>query len=146
MSLFRKYFINHQFHVILTNSFTLGHLFRYKDTLQKGMLSAVVYKFSCPKCGSEYVGSTIRNLATRAAEHAGVSVRTGVPLSVPPFSYIREHHLDCFSQQISLDHFKVIDSTKNTIDLRILESLHIHRSKPKLNSALSAYPLAIVNK
>jgi len=149
MSLFKKYFVNHEFHIILSNNFTLGNLFKYKDSMHKGMLSAIVYKFSCPKCGSEYVGSTIRNLATRAAEHAGISVRTGAPLSVPPFSHIREHrehHLDCFSPQISLDHFKAIDSTKNTTDLRILESLYIHKTKPKLNSALSAYPLSIVNR
>ena len=56
----------------------IGSLFRNKDTLNKGMRSAVVYKYVCPACGVQYVGST-----TRAAKHAGISVRTGVHLSQP---------------------------------------------------------------
>ena len=35
--------------------------------------SSLVYKFSCACCASEYVGSTIRTLHTRVAEHAGRS-------------------------------------------------------------------------
>ena len=54
----------------------------------------VVYKYGCPKCGDQYVGSTVRSLATRTAEHAGISVRTGLPLSQPPQSQIREHLLE----------------------------------------------------
>ena len=38
------------------------------------MRSAVVYKFSCPECGAQYVGSTTRSLAARTAEHAGVNL------------------------------------------------------------------------
>ena len=55
------------------------------------MRSAVAYIYQCPKCGAQYVGSTNRNLSTRAAEHAGVSVRTGLPLSQPCQSHIRDH-------------------------------------------------------
>lgn len=147
MSLLKKYFINHNFNLILTNSFTIGSLFGYKDALPVNMLSSVVYKYSCPTCGSAYVGSTIRNLATRVCEHAGVSVRTGVPLSSPPFSHIREHHHECNSPQITIDQFKTINSiNSNDIDLRILESLYIHKTKPILNTNQSAYPLYIVNR
>ena len=55
------------------------------------MRSAVAYIYQCPKCGAQYVGSTNRNLSTRAAEHAGVSVRTGLHLSQPCQSHIRDH-------------------------------------------------------
>ena len=71
-----------KFNVILVNHHTIRSLFKHKDTLNKGMRSAVAYIYQCPKCGAQYVGSTIRNLSTRAAEHAGISVRTGLPLSL----------------------------------------------------------------
>ena len=90
-SLLNKYFENIKFKVVPVNKQTIGGLFQYKDTLDKGMASAEVYKYCCPKCGAHYVGSTCRRLDTRAAEHAGVSVRKGLPLSNPLPSHIREH-------------------------------------------------------
>ena len=33
-----------------------------------------VYRYVRPACGAQYVGSTTRGLATRAAEHAGIIV------------------------------------------------------------------------
>ena len=108
------------------------------------MRSAVVYKFSCPECGAQYVGSTTRNLATRTAEHAGVSVRTGRPLSQPPQSHIRDHLLSCNGPQVNLKHIDIIGTCQNKSELRILESLHILQSKPTLNCMQSAHPLNII--
>ena len=90
MNFIRQYFPDFSSNIILVNRFTIGSLFRNKDTLNKGMRSAVVYKYVCPACGAQYVGSTTQNLATRAAEHAGISVRTEVPLSQPSQSHIRD--------------------------------------------------------
>ena len=42
---------------------------------------------------SEYVGSTIRTLHTRVAEHAGRSFRTGSRLTDPPHYNIRQHSI-----------------------------------------------------
>ena len=75
----RQYFPDYSSNIILVNRFTIGSFFRNKHTLNNGVRSAVVYKYVCPECGAQYVGSTTRSLATRAAEHAGISVRTGVP-------------------------------------------------------------------
>ena len=51
--------------------------FKHKTKLNKGMHSAVAYEYQCPK-RVQYIilCSTIRNLSTRAAEHAEVSFRT----------------------------------------------------------------------
>ena len=68
LKLFNKYFTNHQFHIILTNNFTIGSLFSYKDRLNKGMTASAVYKWSCPNCRAHYIGSSSRNLYGRAAE------------------------------------------------------------------------------
>ena len=143
-NLLKQYFPSIKFNIILVNHHTIGSLFKHKDTLNKGMRSAVAYIYQCPKCGAQYVGSTIRNLSTRAAEHAGVSVRTGLPLSQPCQSHIRDHVISCNSNQISLDHFSIIGTNSNICELRILESLHIFQIKPQLNSMQSAYPLSIV--
>ena len=108
------------------------------------MRSSLVYKFSCARCASEYVGSTIRTQHTRVAEHAGRSFLTGSLLTVPPHSNMREHALSC-GVPVSIDNFKVMGNTKFPTALRILESLFIHKLKPKLNDAQSSFPLHIVN-
>ena len=141
-NLLKQYFPSIKFNIILVNHRTIGSIFKHKDTLNKGMHSAVAYLY--PKCGAQYVGSTIRNLSTRAAEHAGVSVRTGLPLSQLSQSHIRDHVIPCNSNQISLDHFSIIGTNNNICELRILESLHIFQIKPQRNSIQFAYPLSIV--
>ena len=78
-------------------------IINYKDRLPKCLRASVVYKFVCPRCGSQYVGSSSRTLGVRAREHAGVSVRTDQPLSQPPQSAIRDHAIAC--------------STPNSLDL-----------------------------
>ena len=146
LNLLRQYFPDYSSNIILVNRFTIGSLFRNKNTLNKGMLSAVVYKYVCPASGAQYVGSTTRSRATRAAEHAGIGVRTGVPLSQPPQSHIRDHLLTCGGPQIALNHFEIIGTcNNNSLELRILESLHIAKIKPYLNCMKSAYPLSLVN-
>ena len=57
--------------------------------------SSLVRKFSCAQCASEYVGMTARTLGTRVDEHVGVSYRTGVRLTQPPHSAIRDRRDSC---------------------------------------------------
>ena len=81
-----------KFNNILVSHLSIGSLSKHKyKQKSKGMRSAVVYKYQCPKCGAQYVGSTIRNLSTRAAKHSGVSVRIRLSLSQPSQSHIRNH-------------------------------------------------------
>ena len=129
LNLLRQYFPDYSSNIILVNRFTIGSP-----------------AYVCPACGAQYVGSTTRSLATRAAEHAGISVRTGVPLSQPPQSHIRDHLLTCGGPQIALNHFEIIGTcNNNSLELRILESLHIAKIKTSLNCMKSAYPLSLVN-
>ena len=111
------------------------------------MRSAIVYKFSCPECGAQYnVGSPTRSLATRIAEHAGVSVRTALKASVsqPPQSHIQDHVLSINGPQVNLKYIDMIGTCQNKTELRILESLHILQSKLTLNCMQSAHPLNII--
>ena len=50
-SLLNKYFENIKFKIVPVNKQTICGLFQYKDTLDKGMASAVVYKYCCPNAG-----------------------------------------------------------------------------------------------
>ena len=142
--LLHKFFPDVDFHIILVNNLKIGSFFNFKDKLQLAMLSSLVHKFNCARCASEYVGSTIRTLHTRVAEHAGRSFHTGSLLLVPPHANIRQHALSC-GVPVSIDNFKAMGNTKFHTDLRILESLFIHKLKPKLHDAQSVFPLRIVN-
>ena len=103
------------------------------------MTASAVYKWSCPNFRTHYIGSSSRNLYVRAAEHAGLSYRTGQPLSSPPQSSIRDHAVICSSiQYINSDNFQIIGTSKNTTELRILESIFIKReTPPPLSTTLS---------
>ena len=133
---------------ILINNSSIGNFFPYKDKLPLFLRSSVIYQYSCPLgCGSAYVGSTIRTLETRIAEHKGVSVRTNRVQASQKASSIRAHHSSSSQcdASISDDNFIVLDSSRNPTSLRILESLYILKTKPNLNEMSAAFPLKIVN-
>ena len=138
-----KFYPHISFHFVMMNKRTIGSLFNYKDKLPKELLSSIVYKFSCAHCNSaSYIGSSIRTLKVRVAEHAGLSFRTNLPLSRPSASSIRDHTDECgYFPRIS--DFEVLATTNNRMDLRILESLHIGQLTPSLNGTEFAYPLYI---
>ena len=69
----------------------------------------LVYKISCARCASEYVGSTTRTLHTRVAEHAGRSFKTGSISSVPSHSMVRTHSESC-GVPVTLNDFRMIGS------------------------------------
>ena len=144
LSLFNKYCSHFTIKVILSNNFKIGSFFNYKDKLPLCSRSSVVYKFNCSLCGTTYVGSTSRTLCLRTAEHKGISCRTGRPLTAPPHSAIRLHCEQVHDVPVKAENFSILDSTQNTVSLRILESLYIQKLKPELNDTNSAFPLNIV--
>ena len=60
----------------------------------------------------------------------------------PSHSSIRLHSEQC-SGDMSLQDFDIIDSHRNSSDLRILESLYILKLRPNLNEMSSAFNLRI---
>ena len=87
---------------------------------------------------------TTRTFGVRADEHAGVSFNTGVPLTRPPHSAVREHLESC-PTSYDINNFKILASAAQESDPRILESLYIAKLKPSLNSQPSSYPLAVAH-
>ena len=120
----------------------ISSFFRYKSVFPPTLSASVVYKFTCPQCSRGYIGSTTRLLRTRICEHQGISFRTSLPLSSPPFSAIRNHSLSCQSFPLP-KHFSVLSSHSNANSLRLLESLYIHKLKPDLNNNLTTMPLYV---
>ena len=90
----------------------------------------------------QYIGSTMRTLHTRVAEHAGRSFRTEALLT-SPHSNIRAHALSC-SSPVAIDNFNILARWNNNIDVRILEYLFIYKIRPDLNDSQSAFPVNIV--
>ena len=67
---------------------------------------------------------TTRTLGIRVDEHKGVSFRTGVRLTGPPHSAVREHSESC-GATVDIDSFKVLSTSSYELDPPILESLFI---------------------
>ena len=127
------------------NNLSAGSLFK-KHVGEPDMMlrSNIVYKYSCDCCQRSYIGSTKLQMFIRCAHHAGVSHRTGRPYNNPSYSAIREH---CSSSRhcFKFSNFSIIDTCNSSeYDLRILETLHINKSKPVLNRNLTAMQLNIV--
>ena len=98
---------------------------------------------SVGQCQSTYIGETQRHLISRICEHKGISPRTSMPFSNPPFSNIREHALS-FDHPIKVDNFSVLARCPSH-DLRLLESIFIHKFSPNLNNQASSFPLQILS-
>ena len=119
--------------LVFTNSNSIFSFFRHKEKLDSSLCSGVIYLYECLNCQVQYIGSTTRQLFVRATEHMGISPRTKRPLSSPPFSSIREHSYNA-SHPISINSFSIIN--QSSYNLKLLEALHIHKLKPKLNQGL----------
>ena len=76
------------------------------------------------------------------SQHTGISFRTGNMLNSVEKSKILDHSLDS-GHFTSENNFKILDSCQ-PFDLRILESIYIHKIKPSLNDHASSVELAIL--
>ena len=105
-------------------------------------MSSVVYLYSCGQCTtSSYVGQTSKQLKVRVSQRKGCSFRTNNPLTTPEKSNILDHSLTT-NPPTTLENFKILACDK--FDLRLLESLFIHKLTPSLNDQHSSTDLLIV--
>ena len=130
--LLTKYFSHLDLRLCFVNSFQIGSFFNHKDRLDDDMCSSIIYLFTCEECNSQYIGSSIRQLRCRVAEHMHLSPRSKLPILSPNFSSIMEHHKET-KHSLSPNNFKILCNS-NKSDIRLLESIYIHKLKPKLNN------------
>ena len=129
----RKYFNNVTIRNVFYNNLKTNSLVKHKESLDNPLCSMIVYKFVCPKCNSEYIGSTTKMLTTRFFEHKGVSSRTLNPLVRPPQSTIRDHCEDVCGVTLDISQFKIICKARFETELRLNETFYIEKLKPVLN-------------
>ena len=134
IKLTNKYFPHINLNLIFTNKFSIASFFKHKEKLAEPLCSSVIYQYKCMFCDKHYIGSTARQLSCRIAEHRGVSVRTGQPLSNKPNSSIFQHETET-GHRVLKSNFKIIAHSNKT-SLRTLEALYIFKNKPELNCGL----------
>ena len=132
LNILSDYYPQVKFNIALKNTFTIGSLFRSKDSVSSEVLADIIYCFTCDSCQASYVGSTKRRFRERVDQHLGVSSRTGKPLTTVTLSIPRKHATD-HNHPFKSKHFKIIDQSNSSLNLLILESLHIHQLKLSLN-------------
>ena len=132
------YLNNITIRMVFYNNKKINSIIKHKESLAGEMCSMVVYKFVCPRCSLEYVGSSIRLLYTRFFEHKGISQRTLTPLGKPQQSSIREHCINICKTQFDISDFKVLHKARFEEELRLFETFYIEKLKPSLNIDNSA--------
>lgn len=127
--------------VIFKSNCRLSGFFKYKDKVEKALLSKVVYKFTCGCCNASYIGETKRHFKVRACEHMGLSPLTGkVSQSQSKTTAVFEHLAFC-NHRPSLDDFSILASAGSKFILELKESLLIMRDNPTLNKNITSAPL-----
>ena len=98
------------------------------------MCSCTIYYYKCMLRNKHSIGSTVRQLSYRIAEHMRISVRTAHPSSTQLYSSIHQHESDT-GQRIQKSNLKIL-SYSNRSSLHTVEALYIHKFKPQLNCGL----------
>ena len=118
--------------VVFRSTCRLGNLFKFKDSLEKKILSEIVYRYTCSNCKVIYYGKTFRYFFTRASEHMGTLNLTVKRIKNAKELAMSDYLLQCDSP-INFDDFDILASNSNYFKLLTKESLLIKRDKPVLN-------------
>ena len=121
----------------------LRTLFSFKDKIPSYLSSGIIYKYKCGRCNSTYIGESTRHTKRRFCEHMGISALTGKVLKGQNSTTVLDHIKLC-KCQVSLDDFSIIGrDNSGEFNLRVKESLFIHRDKPNLNKQENSVPLVL---
>ena len=110
-------------------------MFSPKDFVPDSLKSRVVYQSTCASSGVRYIGETNRHFNTRVNEH----------LFRDKNSHIFKHlsaSKGC-SGKCDMTCFKILDHASTYTILKIKESFHIERLKPKLNKQVEHVSLSL---
>ena len=103
----------------------IKNYFSQKDAIPECFKSFVVYKFTCARCNSRYVGHTHRHHTTRLNEHLGNDKESNV------YQHLEKQRL---CKRVNDENsFTVLDTAHTQYKLGIKEALYIKWLKPNLN-------------
>ena len=128
--LFNQYFKDLKL-IFAYRSIRMHDFFCFKDRVPERLCSRVVYKFTCRRCNSTYVGKTNRHMRTRACEHMGISPLTAANVKTTP---IVHNHFILTSHMISFNDFIILRSVSDRHSLLIHKHLFIKSHKLNLNA------------
>ena len=93
-----------------------------KAPIEMPLKSGVVYKISCPRCNSCYVGQTSRHLLNRIREHNRKSSPVG------------NHFVQC-NVSLTMEYVSILATSLGSLGhLMTLEALWINSIKPEINT------------
>ena len=119
-----KEFCKENFNIkLLFNSFKTKNHFSYKDQIPDVSKTLLVYKYTCTRCSSRYIGKTCRHFKTRTDEYIKKNSK-----------FHMSKHLHFTTACFNYFYFKIIDKVKSKFDLKTEEVLHISWRKPNLNT------------
>ena len=126
----------------------LRNCFVFKDKIPLNVRSHLLYRFSCGRCNSAYVGKSKRHYLVRVFEHLGISLRTGSKFTFNSNnknnSAILSHiNTKCKDHNHSIKDFTIIGNAKTDEHLCIKESLLIQKLAPILNQSVQSVPLKL---
>ena len=126
---------------IFKSSNRLGNYFKFKDRFPRSLLSGVVYKYTCNRCNSVYIGKTKRYYEKHLEEHLHVSALTGKPVKMSQTWPPMDHSRVCGGEDYSRERFSIVGHQKVDFLLKIKESLMIYELNPNLNKQAESTPL-----
>ena len=119
---------------------TIGNHFVFKDRQPLNCKSNLIYRYTCERCKSFYIGKTKKQFAVRIAEHRGISARTGKSFKSKTQSDVYDHCQKC-ETPVSPENFTIEDTLQTDNGLLLLESLHQKTKKPQIGKMQQSTPL-----
>ena len=146
--LMETYYPQCKLNIVFRSNNRLKNYFMFKDKIPRAIRSNLLYRFTCNRCKSVYIGKTRRHFLVRVNEHLGISLRTGKTFSFnnnnKNNSAVLTHiNTKCCNQNTSIENFAIIGSAKTDLHLCIKESLLIQKIKPILNNTVQSTPLKL---
>ena len=111
---------------LVFTSFKIKNYFSYKDPTCDDLKSFLVFRNTCARFSSSYIGEACGHFKSRIAKHIKKDNRDHI------FKHLH-YTATCFDSYIFLS-FKIIDKANSKFDLKIKEALHMNWRKPNLNS------------
>ena len=115
--------------IIFRSKCRLNTLSRFKDPLEKKILSGIIYRYTCSNFKVTYHRKTFSHFYTRVTEQMEISNLTGKCLKNVKKSAISDHLLQC-NCAINFDDFSILATDCNKFKLLLRECLLIKRDKP----------------
>lgn len=140
--LFRNFLPHCDINFVFKSSSRLSSHFSFKDKLPGYLVAGVIYKYTCSRCKSTYVGKTKRHIRKRFSEHQGRSPLTGKLVKGQCSTTVRDHMLHC-DTVVEFSDFLLLGHESNNLLLKMKESIFIRKERPSLNIQGQSFPLKL---